>query len=176
MILKGESHGRLVELDLRSHRSLFKLELNQFVQNKATTLLEYLDFIDRYYASSRALVKSCQEALDENCVCEQDFSLKRERHLTKKRKGRATGTSKGRACVDKCKEGAVANLENAKRTLELRKAIWERTVNQLNECKPDDVEYVYPAAPLETEIQTEDAGSAVLPTRPAQDLDVEIVD
>ncbi|KID89395.1 hypothetical protein MGU_03442 [Metarhizium guizhouense ARSEF 977] len=178
IILLGESHGRLVKLGLRSHLSLFKLEPNQFVQTEATTLLEYLDFIDRYYASSRALVKSCQEALDENCVCEQDFSLTRERHLTKKRKGRAAaaGTLKGRARVDKCKEGAVANLENAKRMLELRDAIWDRTVNQLNECKPDDVEYVYPAAPLETEIQTEDAGSAVLPTRPAQDLDVEIVD
>ncbi|KAK9442987.1 hypothetical protein VB005_04050 [Metarhizium brunneum] len=172
-LLQEESRSRLLELRIGGHLSLLKLQPKQSTQTEATTLLEYLDFIDRYYASSHALVQSCEKGLRENCVCEQNVPPKRGRHSTKKRKGRAAGAPKGRACVGKCKERAVANLENAKRTLELRNAIWGRTVNQLNECNPDTVEYRYPAAPLETEIQTEDAGSAVLPTRPEQDLDVE---
>ncbi|KID72471.1 uncharacterized protein G6M90_00g090180 [Metarhizium brunneum] len=172
-LLQEESRSRLVELGIGGHLSLLKLQPKQSTQTEATTLLEYLDFIDRYYASSHALVQSCEKGLRENCVCERNVPPNRGRHSKKTRKGRAAGAPKGRSCVGKCKERAVANLENAKRTLELRNAIWGRTVNQLNECNPDTVEYRYPAAPLETEIKTEDAGSAVLPTRPEQDLDVE---
>ncbi|EFZ01195.2 hypothetical protein X797_003564 [Metarhizium robertsii] len=172
-LLQEESRSRLVNLRTGGHLSLLKLQPKQSTQTEATTLLEYLDFIDRYYASSHALVQSCEKGLRENCVCEQNVPPKRGRYSTKRRKSRAAGAPKGRACVGKCKERAVANLENAKRTLELRNAIWGRTVNQLNECNPNTVEYRYPAAPLETQIQTEDAGSAVLPTHPAQDLHVE---
>ncbi|KAG8415402.1 hypothetical protein J3458_009252 [Metarhizium acridum] len=194
--LGRESLGRLVKLGV-GHLSEFALEPDEFEQDEATTLLEYLDFIDLYYAPNRALLQSCQGAHDENRAkwkaFEQKYFQKRARKYMVTRRGHAAGnnshvggaaeTPTGRALMERYKEG-VANLENAKRIYGLRHAIWDRTVAELTRRgrrEPDAVDGPYPEAPLisrdsMTEIKTKGAGEAVLQTYLGEDQDEEVVD